>query len=83
MSDDVLIHYAPTQPSHLCTHRSAVANVVILLQKAEESFRPIAFASRLLRGALKDYGISDQEFLSIIFGFEKFRQYLVNININI
>ena len=36
----------------------------------QPGFRPVAFASRLLRGAEKNYGILRHECLLIIFGIE-------------
>jgi len=79
LSDQVLIHYDLTQPTQLRTDASDVGLGAILLQKNQEIFRPVAYASRLLKGAEVNYGISDRECLAIIFGIEKFRQYLEGI----
>jgi hypothetical protein len=48
----------------------------ILTQEFEGQERPIAYASRMLIGAEKNYSISEKECLGAIYGMEKFKYYL-------
>lgn len=73
----VLAHYDPSRPTVLVTDASPHGLGVVLAQReASGEERPIAFASRSLTAAEKNYSQLDKEALGLVFGVTKFRQYL-------
>ena len=79
----VLAHFDPTRPIQLRCDASNYGLGCILLQKHAEKWKPIAFASRLMRGAELNYSISDKECLCIIYATDKFRPYLDGLHFEI
>ena len=76
-SDTVLTHYNPELPLKLsCDSSSYGLGAVIshVMENGEE--RPIAFASRTLNAAEKNYAQIQKEALSIIWGVKKFHCFL-------
>ena len=76
-SDPVLTHYNPELPLKLaCDSSSYGLGAVIshVMENGEE--RPIAFASRTLNAAEKNYAQIQKEALSIIWGVKKFHCFL-------
>ena len=77
-SNDTLVHYDPRLPLILTTDASEVGlGVVLSDQFPDGRERPIAFASRVLVAAEKRYSVIECEALAIIFGVQKFQQYLL------
>ncbi|XP_047250018.1 uncharacterized protein LOC124885821 [Capsicum annuum] len=60
---------------------SGVALGVFLGQKKEKLFHPIYYASKALNGAQKNYTVTEQELLVIVYAFEKFRAYLLGTKV--
>ena len=73
----VLVHYNPKLPLRLATDASSYGiGAVISHVSTEGEERPIAYASRTLTAAEKNYSQLEKEALSIVFGVRKFHQYL-------
>jgi hypothetical protein len=76
-SSDTLVHYNPSLPLVLCTDASETGISAILMQRfPDNTLRPISAASRRLSDAETRYSTIDREALAIIFGLDKFQQYL-------
>lgn len=76
-SADVLVHFDPAKDM-LSSYDASVYGVAAILshRMSDGSDRPIAFASRTLTAAEKNYSALERESLAIIFGVRKFHQYL-------
>ena len=51
---------------------------VVLGKKRDKIFHVIYYASWMLNEALINYVITEKEFLTIVFAFDKFKTYLIN-----
>ena len=76
-SDSLLVHFDQEKPLILACDASPYCMAAVLSHQMEDgSERPIAFASRSLSPAERNYSQLDKEGLSLVFGFTKFHQYL-------
>ena len=76
-STDVLVHFGPKLPLGLACDASFVGVGAVLFHTyTDGSKRPIAYASKSLASAQKNYSQIEREALSIIFGVRKFHQFL-------
>ena len=64
-------------PFELMCDASDYAIGVVLGQKRERIFQVIYYASRTLNDAQLNYATMEKELLAIVFGFDKFRPYLI------
>lgn len=75
-SPQVLTHYDPQKPMLLAVDASPVGLGAVISHQTPQGERPIAYASRSLTVAEKNYSQIEREGLAIIFGLNKFHQYL-------
>ncbi|XP_038106859.1 uncharacterized protein K02A2.6-like [Culex quinquefasciatus] len=76
--DVMLAHFDPNAKLLLVCDASMEGVAAVLVQKAgNEPERPVAFASRVLHAAERNYSVLDREGLAIMFGLNKFFHYLV------
>ena len=77
VSSSALTHYDATKPLQLACDASPFGVGAVSSQyDADGTERPVAFASRSLSTAEKNYAQIEREALAIIFGVRKFHQYL-------
>ena len=75
--DNVLVHYNPSMPLVLSVDASPYGLGVVLSHRMKDgSEKPVAFASRTLSHAEKNYAQIEKEGLAIVFGVKKFHLYL-------
>ena len=77
LSADLLVHYNQDMDVTLSCDASAVGLGAVLAHKLSDgSERPIAYASRSLNKAERNYSNIEREALAVSFGVKKFRDYL-------
>ena len=73
----VLTHYDSRRPVRLeCDASSAGVGAVLSHVMPDGSHRPVAFASRTLTAAERNYAQIEKEALALVFGVKKFHEYL-------
>ena len=75
-SDAVLVHYDSTRPIKLACDASSYGLGAVLSHVFDDGEHPVAFASRTLTKAEKNYSQIEKEALALIFGVKKFHKYL-------
>lgn len=75
-SSPLLVHYSLELPLVLSVDASPYGVGAVLAHEIDGFERPIAYASRTLNSAEKNYAQFDKEGLAIIFGILKFHQYV-------
>jgi hypothetical protein len=77
MTEPVLAHPVLTDPFELEVDASGFAMGVVLLQKKEDSNKhPIAYYSKTLSAAERNYNVYDLELLAIVNALDHWRPYL-------
>jgi len=76
LKDTVLAHYNPEAEISLAVDASPVGLGAVISHPTEAGERPVAFASRTLTVAERNYSQLDREALAIIYGIKKFHNYL-------
>ncbi|XP_053698952.1 uncharacterized protein K02A2.6-like [Sabethes cyaneus] len=76
-SDKILVHYDPRLPLILATDASPYGvGAVLSHQYSDGSEKPIQYASKTLNKTQQNYSQIDKEAYAIVFGIQKFYQYL-------
>lgn len=75
-SPQILMHYDPEKSLSLAVDASPVGVGAVISHNTPEGERPIAYGSRSLTSAEKNYSQIEREGLAIVFGLQKFHQYL-------
>nr|GFA13287.1 reverse transcriptase domain-containing protein [Tanacetum cinerariifolium] len=65
------------QPFELMCDASDFVVGDVLGQRIEKHFRPIHYASKTMNQAETNYTTTEKEMLAVVYGFEKFRSYLI------
>ena len=73
---DLLVHYDPTKPLILSCDASQYGVRAVLSQLCNGNKKPVAYASRTLTSAERNYRQLEKERLALIFGVKKFHVYI-------
>ena len=78
-NSSILQHFNPSYETCLETDSSSYGLGAVLLQRSSSTspWLPIQFASRTLNSAEKNYSQLEREGLSVVFGVDKFRHFLL------
>ena len=75
-SETLLVHYDPTKELVLSCDASQYGIGAVLSQVYDKLEKPVAYVSRSLSSAEKNYSQLEKEGLAIVFGIKKFHNYL-------
>ena len=75
----ILAHFVPSLETRLYTDASYVAVGSVLMQLHPEGEKVIAYSSKLLNKAQRNYTVTEIEFYSIICAVEKFYTFLIDL----
>jgi hypothetical protein len=70
-----------SQPFEIMCDTSDYAVGAVLGQRKEGRVHTVYYASKTLNEAQLNYATTEKEFLAVVFAFEKFRSYVVNLKV--
>ena len=80
----MLVHYNPNLPMRLAVDASAYGVGAVLSHVIPDGIeKPVAYASRTLSQAERNYAPTEREGLAVVFGVKKFHQYLFGLKFTI
>jgi predicted aspartyl protease len=82
-SSELLVHYDPQKPMILAVDASPYGIGAVLSHICEGDERPVAFASRTLNAAERNYSQTEREGLAVVYGVKKFHQYIYGLKFKI
>ncbi|GJP33387.1 hypothetical protein CLOM_g17931 [Closterium sp. NIES-68] len=71
------------RPYEVVTDASDIAIGAVLLQDFDDGLQPVAYESRKLQGAEKNYTVHDKEMLAIVHAFKTWRCYLTGADVTV
>ncbi|GJP57396.1 hypothetical protein CLOP_g1 [Closterium sp. NIES-67] len=71
------------RPYEVVTDASDIAIGAVLLQDFGDGLQPVAYESRKLHGAEKNYTVHDKEMLAIVHAFKTWRCYLTGADVTV
>ncbi|RWS28099.1 pol polyprotein-like protein [Leptotrombidium deliense] len=77
VSKPILVHFNPSLPIEVRCDACTVGIGAILVQKHDEGFKVVEYASRSLTPNERNYPITEIECLSIVYALDKFRIFLI------
>ncbi|GJP60559.1 hypothetical protein CLOP_g17800 [Closterium sp. NIES-67] len=83
MSPPVVRISDPDRPYEVITDASDIAIGAVLLQDFGDGLQPVAYESRKLQGAEKNYTVHDKEMLAIVHAFKTWRCYLTGADVTV
>ena len=81
VSAPIIISPDWSKPFEVTCDARWVALGVVLGQRMDKTLHPIYYASKALNEAQKNYTVTEQELLAVVFGFEKFCSYLLGTRV--
>ena len=79
----LLAHYNPNAPTKISADTSSYGLGAVLLQENDDSWRPVAYASRSMTKTEEHYAQIEKEALAITWACDKFSNYIVGTKIQI
>ncbi|GJP66083.1 hypothetical protein CLOP_g22983 [Closterium sp. NIES-67] len=73
----------PNRPYEVVTDASDIAIGAVLLPDFDDGLQPVAYESRKLQGAEKNYTVHDKEMLAIVHAFKTWRCYLTGADVTV
>ncbi|KAK7933488.1 hypothetical protein WMY93_004384 [Mugilogobius chulae] len=77
--EPVLTFFDPAKPTKISTDASKDGLGAVLLQKTDEKWQPVAYASRSMTETEKRYAQIEKETLGLVFGCGKFHSYVYGL----